>query len=106
MSLRHKVMFLWSLCLSYKVIMTGSEVTFVNRSVTDSFFIGKDGCVKNGSVCTSSATCHSHGSCVCNAGTPNFRRTSDRTLEYGESYGCLENLYVRNGVFGKFIGSQ
>jgi hypothetical protein len=59
--------FLW-----YKVVMTGCEVVLVNRNVTDSFRVGKDGCTSDTSVCKSNATCQPDGSCLCNSKRPSY----------------------------------
>ncbi|CAB4044499.1 Hypothetical predicted protein [Paramuricea clavata] len=101
MSLRYKVVLVWVTCLSCKVIMTGCEVVLVNRNVTDSFRVGNDGCTNDATVCTSSATCQSDGSCLCSDSKPNFRNPviiADGAIKYGDSYGCVSSEFMRSGV--------
>ena len=92
-------------CLSCQVAITSCKVVSVSRNVTDSFRVGKDGCVNNVNVCTSSATCQKDGSCLCK---PEFSSYRDRviemmvngTLKYGSGYGCSKDKYIRKGVEG------
>ena len=101
MSLKDKVLLLGVICLTYKVVMTGGEVVWVNRNVPDNFRVGECGCTNDTSVCESvSATCRkSDGSCMCNSTRPNFRNpiiTANTT--YGDTYGCVDNSLIRLGV--------
>ena len=64
---------MWAVCLSFEAFMTGCEVVWVNRNVTDSIRAGKDGCTNDTSVCPSHAECQADGSCLCDANNPNFR---------------------------------
>ena len=100
---KYKLVLLWVICLFCEVITTGGEVVFVNRNVTDSFRVGKDGCTNDASVCTSvSATCQDDGSCLCNFKNPNYRNPvieiTSSELVYGDSYGCIESDIIRFGV--------
>jgi hypothetical protein len=106
MSLKYTVVLVWVICLYYKVVMTGCEVVLVNRNITDSFRVGEDGCTNNVSVCTSSATCQSDGSCLCSGSSkPNFGNPNviivDGGLKYDDSYGCVSSELLRFGV-GKY----
>ncbi|CAB4004021.1 Hypothetical predicted protein [Paramuricea clavata] len=84
------------------MVLTSCEVVLVNRNVKDSFRVGKDGCTNDASVCTSSATCQSDGSCLCSGSKPNFSNPNiivgGGRLEYGDSYGCVSSEYLRFGV--------
>ena len=71
MSSKCKVILMWAICSTYKVV--ASKVVLVKRNDRDSFRVGKDGCTNNSSVCTSSATCQPDtGLCLCNEDLPNF----------------------------------
>ena len=83
--------------------MTSCEVVLVNRNVTDSFRVGKDGCTNDPSLCTNiSATCQSDGLCLCNKDSSNFRNPvieiDNGNLVYGETYGCMGNDHILSGV--------
>ena len=99
MSLKYTVVLVWVVLLSCKMVMTSFEVVLVNRSVTDSFRVGKDGCTNDASVCTSSATCQSDGSYLCSESKPNFRNPNiiigGGGLEYDDSYGCVSSEILR-----------
>ena len=107
MSLKYNVVLVWVIYLSCKVVMTaGCEVVLVSRNVTDSFRVGEDGCTNNASVCTSSATCQSDGSCLCNADKPNFRNPviiAEPSFMYGDSSGCVSSEFMRSGVGECFV---
>ena len=92
-------MLLWATCLCCKVIMSGCEVVWVNRNVTDSFRVG-DGCTNNTSVCTNvSAKCQDDGSCLCKSQTPDYRNpVIKKDFVYGDSYGCINKTLIRYGV--------
>ncbi|CAB4033804.1 Hypothetical predicted protein, partial [Paramuricea clavata] len=102
MSLKYKVVSVWVMCLSYKMVMTGCEVVLLNRNVTDSFRVGNDGCTNDTSVCTSSATCQSDGLCLCKPDRPSYRNpvleVKERKTVYGNSYGCIDNDIFRFNV--------
>ena len=92
------VVLLGFICLSCKVFMIGCEVVWVNRNVTDSFRVGKDGCTKNTSVCPSSSTCQTDsGLCLCLNGEPTFTNPSGKTGD-GQGYGCLSRYNKSNGA--------
>ena len=92
------VVLLWFICLSCKVFMTGCEVVWVNRNVTDSFRVDKDGCTKNTSVCPSSSTCQTDsGLCLCRDREPSFRNPNKGTND-SPVYGCLSNRNIRSGA--------
>ena len=100
MSLKYTV---WVIYLCYKVVMTaGCEVVLVNRNVTDSFRVGKNGCTNDERVCTSSATCQSDGLCLCSADKPNFRNPATRRVD-DKSYGCLDSKSIRTGLVGECL---
>ena len=86
--------------------MSGCEVVWVKRNVTDSFRVGKGGCTNDTSVCTNvSATCQDDGSCLCQSETPNYRNPVIKKLKdfvYGDSYGCINKTLIRYGV-GKYF---
>ena len=104
-SVKFTITLFLGVCLSCQVAITSCEVVSVSRNVTDSFRVGKDGCVKNVNVCTPSATCQKDGSCLCK---PEFSSYRDRviemmvngTLTYGATYGCSKDEYIRKGVEG------
>ena len=97
MVLNHRVVLLWVVCLLFKVVLIRCEVTLVNRNVTDSFRVGKDGCMTN-TDCPSSATCQSEsGLCLCSDGYPNFLKHSQT---FNTVYGCLSSKVIRTG-FGE-----
>ena len=76
--------------------MTASQVTFVNRNVTDSFRVGEDGCTKN-TDCPDSATCqYDSGLCLCSDGRPNFLNFT--AISSSITYGCLQSESIRAGV--------
>ena len=96
------VVLLGFICLSCKVFMTGCEVVWVNRNVTDSFRVGKDGCTNDTSVCLSSSTCQTDsGLCLCRDSEPNFRNPNKVTTE-SQVYGCLRNHNIRSGA-GEYL---
>ena len=82
----------------------GSEVVWVKRNLTDSFFVGKDGCKKNPRICTArSALCQADGSCLCTSLRPTFRNpiievNSGKMVYHKNSFGCINNQYIRFGV--------
>ena len=77
------------------MVMTGCEVVWVNRNVTDSFRVGKDGCTNDTRVCPSSSTCQTDsGLCLCHDNTPSFRNPTDKN----QTYGCVSNTNIRSGA--------
>ena len=104
MRLNYKLVLFGVICLSFKACMTGCEVVWVNRNVTDSFRVGKDGCRNDTSVCPSRAKCRPDGSCLCNVYNPNFRNPVlewfEDGIKDGDSYGCVDNI-VGYRVIGK-----
>jgi hypothetical protein len=103
MSSKYTVVLVWVTCLSCEVVMTGCEVVWVNRNVTDSFRVGKDGCTNDTSICRrSSATCQSDsGLCLCGVDQPNFRNPAVESSS-DKVYGCISNDNIRTG-FGEFL---
>jgi hypothetical protein len=106
MSLKGNISFVFLFCVLGKVTLSKCEVVLVNRSRIDRFRVGKGGCTNDTSVCTISATCQSDGSCQCDSSTPTYRNPVIKTdgeiaLVYGDSYGCVNNLFIdisfRNG---------
>ena len=92
------VFLLWFISLSCKVVMTGCEVVWVNRNVTDSFRVGEDGCTKNSSVCPSSSTCQTDsGLCLCRDSAPNFRNPNGNPNNK-EGYGCQSGVNINSGA--------
>ena len=92
---------LWLLCLSCKVVLIDCEVVLVNRNVSDSFRVGKDGCTNDTSVCPSSSTCHTDsGLCLCVGTKPSFRNPTE-VSDGDKVYGCLSNQKIRAG-FGQY----
>ena len=87
---KYKVILLWTICSTYLTSVTSrNEVVLVNRDVTDSFFVGKDGCTNNAGVCPRSATCQAEGGlCLCNKDSPNF---VNHVREGFFEYGCVKN---------------
>ena len=87
-----------------KVTLSSCEVAWVARNHTDSFFVGKDGCKKNPRVCsTRSAICQADGWCLCSSLRPTFRNpiievNSGKTVYRNNSFGCVNNQYIRFGV--------
>ena len=87
-----------------KVTLSSCEVAWVKRNDTDSFFVGKDGCRKNSRICTArSALCQADGSCLCSSLRPTFRNpvmeiNSGKMLYRNNSFGCVNNQYIRFGV--------
>ncbi|CAB3995088.1 Hypothetical predicted protein [Paramuricea clavata] len=102
MSLKYTVVLACIIYLSCEMVMTGCEVVWVNRNVTDSFRVGKDGCTNDTSVCKSNATCQSDGSCLCNSRRPSYRNPviemSSSKIVHGDSYGCIDNEMLRFGT--------
>ena len=101
----YKVVLLWAVSLSFVVCITGCEVVWVKRNVTDGFRVGKGGCTNDTSVCTNvSATCQDDGSCLCSGVLPNFRNpiiyreASVGKYLYGNTYGCIRNSESLTGV--------
>ena len=95
---KYKVMLLWTICSTYlQAVTSRNEVVLVNRNVTDSFFVGKDGCTNNATVCPRSATCQAEsGLCLCNKDSPNFVNH----VENGYSeHGCIKSIDIY-----KYIG--
>ena len=87
------VLLFWFICLSCKVFMTGCEVVWVNRNVTDSFRVGKDGCTNDTSFCPSSSTCQiDSGLCLCRDSEPSFSNPKGKP-------GCLSNRNIRLGEY-------
>jgi hypothetical protein len=108
MSLKCQVVLVWLICLSCKVVVTGCEVVWVNRNVTDSFRVGKNGCTNDTSVCTRrNASRQSDGSCLCNSESLSYRNrhpvleTNGSEIVYGDSYGCIDNEMLRRFGAGK-----
>ena len=82
--------------------MTGCEVVLINRNVTDSFRVGKDGCTKNNSVCPDSSICQTDsGLCLCPDSEPSFRNPN-KVANDGQVYGCLSNHNIRSGA-GEYL---
>ena len=87
-----------------KVTLSSCEVAWVTRNVTDSFFVGKDGCKKNSRICsTRSALCQTDGWCLCSSIRPTFRNpviefSSRKAVYHNNSFGCVNNQYIRFGV--------
>jgi hypothetical protein len=104
MSLKYKVVSVAIICLSCEVVMTACEVVWVNRNVTDSFRVGNNGCTNDTGLCTSSATCQSDGLCLCKSDRPSYRNpvieVKDSKIVYGNSYGCIDDIF-RFNVIGK-----
>jgi hypothetical protein len=90
MSLKYTAVLVWVICLSCETVLTGCEVVLVNRNVTDSFRVGKDGCPNDTSVCKSNATCQPDGSCLCNSKRPSYRNPvieiKGSEIVYGNTY--------------------
>ena len=103
MSLKYTVVLVWVICVSCKVAVTSCEVVLVNRNVTDSFRVGKDGCTNDTNICRrSSATCQSDsGLCLCGVDQPNFRNPAVESSS-DKVYGCISNDNIRTG-FGEFL---
>ena len=106
MSLKGNITFLFLFSVLGKMTLSKCEVVLVNRGRIDKFRVGKGGCTNDTSVCPSSATCQSDGSCQCKSNTPTYRNPVIKTdgeiaLVYGDSYGCVNNLFInirfRNG---------
>ena len=88
------VVLLGFICLSCKVFITGCEVVWVNRNVTDSFCVGKDGCTNNTSVCPSSSTCQTgSGLCLCRDSQPSFINPNGKL-------GCFSKLVLVSTYIG------
>lgn len=86
-----------------QVALSTCEVTLVTRNYTDSFRIGKDDCERNEIVCTTAgATCQDDGLCLCDLKNPHFRNPkviiANSSFRYGNSYGCLTSVYMRQRV--------
>ena len=87
-----------------KVTLSSCEVVFVDRKAVDYFYVGKDGCVNDTSVCTTrSATCKSDGWCLCSSSRQTHRNPvieidSGKTVYRKNSYGCVNNQYIRFDV--------
>ena len=87
-----------------KVALSSCEVVWIDRNVTDSFFVGKDGCKENPRICTTrSALCQDDGSCLCTSLRPTFRNpvieiNSGKMVYRNDSFGCVNNQYIRYGV--------
>ena len=66
----------------------------MNRNVTDSFRVGKDGCKNDATVCTDfGARCQSDGLCLCPASQPDFRKPTGV-----KAYGCIGSDSIRPGA--------
>ena len=87
-----------------EVTLSSCDVVFVDRNVTDRFFVGKDGCKKNPRICmTRSALCQADGWCLCTSLRPTFRNpivevNSGKMVHRNYSFGCVNNQYIRFGV--------
>ena len=103
MSLKYTVVLVWLTCLSCEVVVTCCKVVLVNRNVTDSFRVGKNGCTNDKNICTqSSATCQpDSGLCLCGESEPNFRNPAVE-IRTDKDYGCINNDNIRTG-FGEFL---
>lgn len=89
MTFKYKVMLLWTIWSMYKVVTSSNEVVWVQRHIRDRFRVGEDGCKKDTSVCTSSASCQTgSGLCLCNEDSLNFV-SHDVESSYG--YGCVKD---------------
>ena len=92
------VLLLWFISLSCKVVMTGCEVVWVNRNVTDSFRVGKDGCKNDTSVCPSTSICQTDsGLCLCRDHMPNFRNPNEN-LNDKKGYGCISGHNINSAA--------
>lgn len=100
MTSRYKVMLLWTIWSTCKVVTKSNEVVLVNRNVTDSFLVGIGGCKNNTSVCTNSATCQNDsGLCLCSTDSPNFiNHVETGFLEYG----CVKTKEVYTYIGGLY----
>ena len=95
MVLSHRVVLVWVVCLLLKVVLMRCEVTLVNRNVTDSFRVGKDGCT-NENNCPVSTTCQfDSGLCLCSHSQPNFL---NYLQTFNAVYGCLPSNDIRIGT--------
>ena len=84
-------MLLWAIFWS----LTIGEVTLVNRNVTDSFRVGKDGCTRK-SDCPDHATCQpDSGLCLCSDSQPNFLYYS---VTSSAVYGCVRSESIQVGL--------
>lgn len=98
------------ICFLCQVALSDCEVTWVTRNVTDSFRIGQDGCL-NESVCTTTASCQTDGSCLCKDKL-HFRNpiiiVSGSSKKFGNSYGCIisRDVMLSNTMFGEYISTQ
>ena len=103
MSFKSKVMLLWAVCSMHKVVVSSNEVVLVERNITDSFRIGKDGCRSDTSVCPSSATCQPDtGLCLCKKDSPHFL---DHVGENLSQYGCERTKNIRHHIGKRFVVS-
>ncbi|CAB4043521.1 Hypothetical predicted protein, partial [Paramuricea clavata] len=100
MFLKNKVVLVWVICLSCKVVLTGCEVVWVNRGALDSFRVGNEGCTYDTRVCTNfDAKCRKSygGVCLCGFLKPNYRNPRSGN---DKGYGCVSNNNMRVGVGG------
>ena len=104
MSLKCKVVLLFTICSTYKGIASSDEVVLVERNVTDSFRVGNDGCRNNASVCTSfAATCRPDtGLCFCNKNSPNF---VNHIKKISREYYCAPNNAISYLIGGEYYVS-
>ena len=95
---KYKVILLWTICSTYlKSVTSRNEVVLVNRDVTDSYLVGKDGCRNNANVCSRSATCQPEsGLCLCNESSPNFVNHVENSCS---EYSCIKPIHI-----DKYIG--
>ena len=93
------------------VSLSYDQVYLVRRNNIDYFRVGKNGCTKNGSACTSSATCErENGLCRCGGDKPTFRnpviKFNNSKTVFAEVYGCVDNdLILRVGELYRISGS-
>ena len=84
------------------MILGSCEVVSVKRNVVDSFFVGKNGCATNTSICTMRfAKCKSDGWCLCSSLKPTYRNpvitVNSGKFANGMSDGCVNNQYIQFG---------
>ena len=103
MSLKYQVMLLWAICSMHKVVVSSNEVVLVERNVTDSFRVGKDGCRSDTNVCTSSATCQlDTGMCLCKEDSPHFL---NYVKENFSQYRCVSTEDMKHHIGKRFVVS-
>ena len=93
--------------LSYYLFLMSSVFIWLWSSLGYSRCYFEEGCLRDNSLCTTTASWQNDGSCLCNRGTPHFQNLTikrGRILTRGDLYGCFSDSYADklNSIFSEY----